>query len=162
MKRVTAGKSSIEGRGLIAQEDIKKGDFIAFIKGPIVRRVEKTKEAALAMPDLIGLSGIFKTTWIDPQPPFKYLNHSCNPSASVTGKKMRALRDIKKGGEVTFDYSTVVGNPLWEMRCFCHEKNCRKIIQSVQKLPPSLFQKYSSFMRSNFKNIYLRYNKNAH
>lgn len=164
MKEIFVKKSAIHGRGVFVNEDVKKGELVSRVKGPIVRRVEKTKRAALAYPDLVGISGITRTVWIDPQPPYKYLNHSCDPSCGIRGKiGLYALRDLKRGDEITFDYSTVVGNPLWEMACRCGKKNCRKMIRSIQHLNPKYFQRYLPHIPTHFQKIYLKYTKrNAH
>jgi SET domain-containing protein len=163
MKKLFFKASKIEGRGMFTSESAKKGEFIASIRGPIIRRIEKTKKDALALPDLIGISGIYKSVWVDPKPPFKYLNHSCQPNVGINGRRIHALRDIHAGDEIVFDYSTVVANPLWEMRCLCKERNCRKLIRSIQYLPITRYQSYLPYIPSDFKKVYLRYTKsNAH
>ncbi len=53
------------------------------------------------------------------------INHSCQPSCKVTTFFVIALRDIKKGEEITFDYNQnedALANPF---ECSC----CGKIIR---------------------------------
>ena len=109
-KRVIGGKSGISGKGLFATEQIEKGEEVITLKGKKVRE-----------PELDKLLEAKAVRWNDPLELGKgmYLllddvsilaNHSCDPNTGVHGKStLIALRTIKKGEEVTFDYSTTVG-----------------------------------------------------
>ncbi len=46
-----------------------------------------------------------------------------NADLSIT-----ARRDIKPGEEITFDYATSETYEGFEMKCFCNNKECRKMI----------------------------------
>lgn len=69
-------------------------------------------------------------------------NHSCNPNTGVRGvNTLIALRAIKSGEEITYDYSTVVGRSKphesnWVLRCKCGASRCRKRIGSWETIPP--------------------------
>lgn len=75
-----------------------------------------------------------------------FLNHSCNPNTGLilNAEKIAlvAIRDIKAGEEITFDYSTCIEENHWEMDCLCGSSNCRGRIQDFSLLPKSLQQKY--------------------
>ena len=160
MKRVYVGESAIHRRGMIASRDIPKGGFVVFIQGPMRHLLVKNKRQSLGHPNWIGIS---KHTWIDPKPPCKYLNHSCNPTAGVRGRiKIYALRAIKKGEEVTVDYSIIEPNLLWEMRCNCGAKNCRKIIRSIQSLPRAVYTSYTPYVPTYFQKLYARAHSGSH
>lgn len=68
-------------------------------------------------------------------------NHSCNPNTGVRGiQTLIALRAIRAGEEITYDYSTVVGENApgesdWILICACKEARCRKRIGNWQTLP---------------------------
>lgn len=68
-------------------------------------------------------------------------NHSCNPNTGVRGvNTLIALRGIKPGEEITYDYSTVVGRSEphesnWVLRCRCNADSCRKRIGSWETIP---------------------------
>jgi hypothetical protein len=80
-------------------------------------------------------------TYLDPgDHPSRYANHSCAPSAGV--KKFNnqlflfAATDIKRGSEITFDYSTILGDDdIWTMRCKCGSDGCRRTIKRFGSLP---------------------------
>ncbi len=59
------------------------------------------------------------------QSPERFVNHSCDANTSVKNKCDIASRDIKKGEEITSDYSNQ-GVELF--KCCCGSKNCKKII----------------------------------
>jgi SET domain-containing protein len=148
MKKVRVGKSDVAGKGLFAAEDIKKGETIRRFGGERVREEEIDAQYE---------AGEFR--WDDP---FElgggwYLlldnvslaaNHSCNPNAGFRGKReLFALRTIKNGEEIFYDYSTVVGANVpgesdWLMHCRCGGKACRKRIGNWQSLPPARLSYY--------------------
>ena len=52
-------------------------------------------------------------------------NHSCNPNTLYKGLNVLALRNIKKGEELTLDYATFLDERMDPFVCHCGEKNCR-------------------------------------
>ena len=157
MKHIYHANSKIDGLGVFAGENIKKGESIQYIKGEAKFYVPKNKSESLSYPNWIGVG---KNKWIDPDYPNKYLNHSCNPNSGIKGKvTMIALKDIKEGEEVTIDYSIIEGDYMWEMKCKCDESNCRGIIGSVQFLPKKQFDKYMPYVPKYFQKVYTNKNK---
>lgn len=67
----------------------------------------------------------------------KKMNHSCSPNCKVINQTFVAAKNINKGEECTYDYSTSEDS-RWEsrFRCLCQEPNCRKTIKSYSKLAP--------------------------
>lgn len=154
MKHIYHTKSKINGLGVFAGENIKKGEVIQYIKGEAKFLAIKNKEDSLSYPNWIGIG---KNKWIDPNYPNQYLNHSCEPNSGIKGKvTMVALKDIKEGEEITIDYSIIEGDDLWEMKCNCGNKNCRQIIRSVQFLPEKVFKKYLPYIPKYFKDIHTK------
>lgn len=153
MKHIYTASSHIHGLGVRIGENVKRGETVAAIKGEMMFKVNKTMEDVLGHPDWVG---IVKNRWIDPEKPYKFLNHSCNPSAGIRGRvTIVALRDMKEGDEVTIDYSTVEGDPRWYMACTCGEKECRGIIRSIQFMPENQFEKYLPYIPTYFRDLYL-------
>lgn len=141
MEKVQIGRSSISGRGVFAVRTISRGERVIQMTGKRVRGTE-----------FVRLYREGKVRWDDPLEIGKdrYLildgvplriNHSCNPSCGIRGvNTLYALRNLKKGDEITFDYSTVVGRNEegeedWLMRCRCGAKTCRKRIGNWLTLP---------------------------
>jgi hypothetical protein len=65
------------------------------------------------------------------------INHSCEPNAGfVTGEPiLYALRDIKFGEQIAWDYSTSIAESGWTLECLCGAANCRRVIRSWWELP---------------------------
>ena len=159
-KKIYRDKSDIDGKGIFAKKDIKKGEIIALIKGPIINHAVVDKKTSSAGPNWIGIG---KNKWIDPKVIFNHINHSCDPNAGIKGSKtVVALRNIKKGEEVLIDYSITEEDALWELprRCKCGSKKCRKIIKSIQFLPKEVFNGYLPYISKYFQQVYIKYHKN--
>jgi len=71
-----------------------------------------------------------------------YINHSCSPNCVISGSSILARRDIKRGEELTFDYSTDVDWPGFAMKCRCGSLNCRGTIRAYRFLPKELKLRY--------------------
>jgi hypothetical protein len=56
-----------------------------------------------------------------------FLNHSCEPNVGFLDGSLAlyALRDIRLGEEIVFDYSTCMNEPGWWIDCRCGETACR-------------------------------------
>lgn len=151
-KKIEVRKSGIEGRGVFAKKDFKQGEYILTAKGPIVRWVVKNKQSSLVGPNWLGIS---KYRWVDVAPPVRYLNHSCDPNMGIRGRvRFYALRPIKAGEELTFDYSTTEGDELWGMTCHCGSTKCRKKLGSIQSIPRRTFKKYLPYIPTYFAKVY--------
>jgi hypothetical protein len=92
--------------------------------------------------------------WIAPHRnnPGWYINHSCNPNSGLRDSvKIVAMKNIRKGEEVTFDYSTSESENGWYLICHCNKKNCRRIIRSYGFLSAELKQKYRDYISDFLK-----------
>lgn len=73
-------------------------------------------------------------------------NHSCNPNCGVRNISdsvvLIALREIAKGEELTFDYSTCMYEDNWEMDCRCGEASYRRRVRDFKYLPRELQDRY--------------------
>jgi SET domain-containing protein len=156
MKRLICQPSPIHRLGLFIGEDIEKGELICHIKGTVMRKTNLNRRDALANPNWIGIA---KNKWFNPEKPYEYINHSYVPSAGIRGKiSLIALRSMKKGEEITIDYSTVEGDPFWKMACACRTRQCRQIIKSIQFLPERKYRRLDPHIPAYFKNLYIRNN----
>jgi hypothetical protein len=76
-----------------------------------------------------------------------FVNHACEPSAAVRKVNNQlflfAARDIRRNEELTFDYSTILGDDdVWTMTCACGKKRCRKKIKNFGSLPAEVRGEY--------------------
>ena len=58
----------------------------------------------------------------------RLINHSCDPNCEVFGTGLKvwvyAIRDIKKGEELTYDYGFGYDEDYKDFPCKCKSKNC--------------------------------------
>lgn len=153
MKKILVVESHIHGRGLVAKEDIVKGELVGFIKGPVMYKVNKSLRDTFSHPDWVGFK---RNYWTDPLPPFKYLNHACAANCGVRGtRSLTAIRNIKAGEEITIDYSTTELDLNWFLDCNCGFKECRKSVKSIQSLSRKVFDRYDPFIPTYNRKFYL-------
>lgn len=75
-------------------------------------------QGLFAPPDLNRLS----TSW--------YCNHSCDPNAAFDeAGNLVAIKHVRAGTEITWDYGTLEKNPAFRMECKCGSPKCRKVIR---------------------------------
>jgi len=138
-----------KGKGLFANRDFEKGEIILFTDLTRIEKRYTLKEIEESGIDSEHWEYVGHGKYVLDYSPASYVNHSCDPNAYVEfktlGKKyLIALRDIKKGEEITKDYSLEAVDQIdnenpWVLDCKCGSKNCRKkIIGDFFKLPKKI------------------------
>ncbi|MBY8992640.1 MAG: SET domain-containing protein-lysine N-methyltransferase [Candidatus Lokiarchaeota archaeon] len=168
-------RSGIQGKGVFAIRNVKKNEHLFHIDLdllPSYSLKEIDKDPKLKAngdhSDYVG-NGRYA---IDLSPS-SYMNHSCNPNCyvrmkTITIKDVYALKDIKKGEELTLDYTLTsvdqfAGMGFWSMDCKCGSENCRGLVvgdfftlpkekqsKFYRNLPPSIIKKYASRFKEHY------------
>lgn len=77
-----------------------------------------------------------------------FTNHSCDPSTGIRqvpdGIMVMALKEIAIHDEITFDYSTWLGEESLQFVCTCGSSGCRGMVTTFAKLPDDLKARYVS------------------
>ncbi len=152
-RNVVVKKSRIHGKGVFAIKNYKRGNPILNIDDSHV--VTDTSKLTPKNYDFdLDFLANKQVIWM--QPPEKYINHSCDPNAyvkTINGtRKVVAMRNIKKGNEITYDYA-INGYGNAKLVCNCSSKNCRKkFTVNYFKLSKSLQIKCLPFLDVWFKN----------
>ncbi|WP_193930064.1 SET domain-containing protein-lysine N-methyltransferase [Gloeocapsopsis crepidinum] len=128
------------GQGLFAKKDIRVGENILIFTGGII----DFDQAILKAPPYEGDAlQIGKSIYVNLEPPGRFVNHSCDPNAGIKNDiELVALRNIKAGEEIYFDYSTTMDEDYWSLQCGCGSINCRKVIKDFKHLPYHVKRKY--------------------
>lgn len=133
---VEVKKTKNKGLGLFARRDIRRGELVFTIRGKIKTDDEWSKTK-------VNQEHLHQVDWdkfMLVEPPSCFCNHSCNPNCGDRGNKFYAMKNIKKGQEITVDYDTFEWD--WIMKCKCGEENCRKVIRGFKFLPDKTKKKY--------------------
>ncbi len=150
------------GKGVFANKSFNPGEQIFKLKGKKFRWEDPIHYTDFGA----NLIQTGYKTYIMPDAPGVYLNHSCNPNAGIyKNRKLVALEKIKIGEEITFDYSTTMQENFWTLDCMCNEIKCRKKIQDFRQLPKEVQSKYlllnivQGFIAAGYKKVNLLHGK---
>ena len=111
MKLYKIKKSNIDNKGLYAAKNIKSGKLVINYKGKLITKKETDTNPKFDNDKAIYLFNLNSRYDLDGD--FMYndarlINHSCNPNCEVEGKGLKlwitAIKDIKKGEELSYDY----------------------------------------------------------
>ena len=131
MKLYKIKKSKIDNKGLYANRDIKDRTKIIEYKGEIITKKQVEENPKFDNEKAIYLFNINKKYDLDGD--YKYntarlINHSCDPNCEVSGTGLKvwvyAIKDIKKGEELTYDYGFGYDEGYKDFPCKCKSKNC--------------------------------------
>jgi len=134
-KRIRLVKLKDKGKSILANQDFKKDEVIFKFKGELKTYDEmpfEGSEYALQIDEDKFLDSKYYVV-------SDYINHSCNPNLKIDFKNLSfvAIRNIKKGDELTFHYLTseydMVRDKL-DFDCKCNSKDCIKRVKGFKFL----------------------------
>jgi hypothetical protein len=138
-------KADGNGNGIYSLEYIHKGELAAVFGGVVYEW-----DAFIHLPELEQslCIQVEDRHFLVPRPIGEgdYVNHSCNPNAGLSGQiGLVAMRDIKIGEEVCFDYAMSDTMPYDEFNCGCGSVNCRGKVGGNDWQKPELQKRYAGF-----------------
>jgi hypothetical protein len=141
--KATATAAPHKGRGSVAEEPIAAREVVAAFGGHCVSRAELNRlpvgqqVRSLQIDDDLYMAGA-------PEPePADFINHSCEPNCVLNGNVVLvALRDIRVGEELTYDYATSDGSDYDEFECACGSAMCRGKVSGNDWMLPELQLRY--------------------
>ncbi|RZO61650.1 MAG: SET domain-containing protein [Candidatus Pelagibacterales bacterium] len=131
MKPYKIIKSNIHHQGLCAARNIKIGEKIIEYVGKKITHKQAENNTKYGY-DVTYLFTINKKYLLDGDFKFntaRLINHSCDPNCEVldTSKTkiwITAMKDIKKGEELSYDYGFGFDSNYKDHKCKCGSKNC--------------------------------------
>ena len=121
-------------KGLYARKDFIAGSVIFPLKGRISKRATKytvqlSKDKHIDFPLIRKPNDHLEYAW-------QYVNHSCEPSGYVNAEEFTfcAMRNIRKGEEITFNYLTTEYELATPFLCGCRAEKCFGFIQGYKFL----------------------------
>ncbi len=131
MKLYRIKKSKIDKNGLYANRDIKQGTRIIEYKGKIISNRQSEEDSKFDNDKAIYLFNINKKYDLDGDFKFntaRLINHSCDPNCEVFGSGLKvwvyAMKNIKKGEELSYDYGFNYDKDYKNFPCKCGSKKC--------------------------------------
>ena len=120
---------AVTGLGLFATRPIRKRSRIAEYKGPLLRTKAAEKAERSGNKYLYEINSRWTIDGTPRSNVARYANHSCNPNADTysVGHRVfiRALRNIKPGEEIVYDYGIdYLKNVIGRSNCRC--SRCRR------------------------------------
>lgn len=139
-RRISVRRSPIHGLGVFALKKIRKGERIIEYIGERISHREADRRYPNDDSPHTMLFIVDKKIVIDATREgnsARWINHSCRPNCESVEEKKRmyieAIRDIRKGEELSYDYNLVLDErhtpaAKKENPCFCGEKRCRRTL----------------------------------
>ena len=131
MKLYKIKKSKIDKNGLYANCDIKKGTKIIEYKGKVISIKQSETDPKFDNGRAIYLFNLNKRYDLDGDFKFntaRLINHSCDPNCEVFGTGLKvfvyAMKNIKKGEELSYDYGFSYDSDYKQFPCKCRSENC--------------------------------------
>ena len=131
--------NSIAGFGICATRPIKKGDII-FSGEEKAQRIVTKRHVEKNWNDeqklnfrryAYPVSEEIFVLWDEDPAEWAPQNHSCDANTGLNGLNVVALRNIKKGEELTLDYSEFLDENMESFDCRCGAVGCRGIVTGV-------------------------------
>lgn len=147
-KKVILKDTKKYGKAVFAGRDIQKGEVVAAFTGKIYELKDDDMELPNDPPWYVRDHAIQvgQNKWVHTKGIARYLNHSCEPNCGIKNLvEVVAMRDIKKGEELTWDYDMTEDSD-WEMKCRCGAQSCRKVIRGYTFLPAKFKRKYKGYI----------------
>jgi hypothetical protein len=134
-------------KGVFAREDISQDSVIFLLRGTITTTPSKYtiqlgSRRHLKFPSIRKTDEDLDYCW-------QYLNHRCEPNGyiNIAERTFRALRNIRRGEEITFNYLTTESVMAVPFNCTCGSSNCFGFIQGRDFLNPAEAERLALVVR---------------
>lgn len=148
------------GKGVFAERDIIRGEVIHVLNGETLSMRDLVARVNSGNENIDDPLQVGKRTYIDLDSISRTFNHSCDPNAALRKRsELFAIKEILKGEEITFDYSSTIAPTEWRMKCGCGSAHCRGVLGDVLSIPKKDRTKYQkigafqTYMRKLLKMI---------
>ena len=133
------------GQGVFAIAPIAAGEIVIMWGGSIYPTSE-----FLQLPEAIRIHSLQveeKLYLVPPElGPADMVNHSCDPTVGMSGQLgLIALRALRAGEEIAFDYAMTDSSPYDEFECACGSTRCRGRITGADWQLAELQERYAGY-----------------
>ena len=132
-----------KGHGLYAVASINAGETVVGFGGYIVGRRDLEKLPADRSIHSIQVDDDLFMVGPERAEPGDMVNHSCEPNCGLVGNLLVvAMREIREGEEITFDYAMCDSQDYDEFVCRCGTASCREKVTGSDWALPELQERY--------------------
>jgi len=138
-RRIQVRRSGVHGKGVFAVQDIAEGEKIIEYVGEIItwKEAQRRHPHDPNDPNHTFYFHVDEERVIDAKHggnSSRWINHSCDPNCEADEEDgrvfIKALRNIKAGEELNYDYGLIIDEPYTkklkaEYPCWCGAKLCR-------------------------------------
>jgi len=146
-RRIQVRRSGVHGKGVYALQPIRKGEIVIEYKGERITWAQALKRHPHDPkdPDHTFYFHIDDKVVIDAKyggNAARWINHACNPNceSDIVGDRVfiKALRAIKPGEELFYDYGLVIDERYTpkvkkQFECRCGARNCRRTMLAPKR-----------------------------
>ncbi len=149
-KLIARRDTSKGGRAVFCLAPIQRGELIAVWGGVIIPLEQALTLTPRQMTQCIQVEdGFVLWTAGARQNEAEWINHSCNPNAGISGQiSVVAMRDIRPGEEVCFDYAMSSTCVMDEFDCQCGAHGCRGHVGADDWRRNDLQERYRGYFSS--------------
>lgn len=147
-----------KGLGLFSNQIFKKGEVVISFINTLVNKSLASFESVL-----VTNKKYLDTRWLTPE---AFINHSCNPNTKLDFQPnqktscYRAIKNIAKNEEITFNYNTTDWDSKSEaFECHCGSKTCYGRIKGLKYLTRRQQEKLKPFLLPFILHKLVRQNK---
>jgi len=145
-------RRSPTGAGLFALHPLKKDELLVGWAGKVVHKREVIQMDENDRVYILQIDEeLFQVPfWKGYNEPADFVNHSCEPDAGFRNSPISlvAMRNIKRGEEITFDYAmseSIDGLRGNEFECSCGTRSCRGKFTGADWKSPILWERYGNY-----------------
>lgn len=134
------------GYGVFAARQIRAGELMVVWGGEVVSRKELAAMNPLTRRHAIQVEeSLYLVSQGGPEVG-DFVNHSCAPNAGLSGQmSLVALRSIRVGEEICYDYAMSDGSDYDEFSCSCGAETCRTKVTGRDWELPELQERYAGY-----------------
>ncbi len=148
-RRIQVRRSGVHGKGVFALQDLAEGETIIEYVGEVITWDEAQDRHPHDPndPNHTFYFHVNEDKVIDAQyggNSSRWINHSCDPNCEADEENdrifIKALRNIKAGEELNYDYGLIIDEPYTkklkaEYPCWCGAKSCRGTLLAPKDRP---------------------------
>lgn len=145
-------RQTATGVGVFATRDIGTGETVLDINGSIQRHPTRYS-IQVNLDEHVECHESLAADEMRSRFPWRFLNHCCEPNASIVGRTLVARRVIRNGEQITFDYTTTEAQMAEPFDCRCGAERCLGRVSGFLALPAAEQRSRAPYVAPHIKSF---------